>query len=255
MKVFVPSATLLSAGAFILLYRSIRSLEAVTRNAETFVKVLRGGKANPTTGADEAEKISYYVSDIISELRQRLADVDRYALELNTANQKLVNLAVNDALTELCNQGHVKYLLAMEVERAQRFNHPLSVLMIDVDSFKAFNDKFGHVMGDKALKAIAHAIKGSVRNIDVAARYGGEEFLVFLPETHHLDTLNVAERIRRTIAEIPFDTGVPDRTTHLTVSIGVSEQGGARLTHLDLIAKADACLYEAKRSGKNRVCS
>ncbi len=151
-----------------------------------------------------------------------------------------------DALTGLANRRGFDARLSEEVARSKRYGHALSLLMIDIDDFKQVNDRFGHGTGDESLRATARAIESSVRSIDIAARYGGEEFAVILPETSADGAVVVAERIRRAneSSTVPVET---------TVSIGGAEVDPSDADGSRLIAAADAALYVAKRSGKNRV--
>jgi diguanylate cyclase len=125
--------------------------------------------------------------------------------------------------------------------------------MCDIDKFKGFNDSYGPVAGDDALKLAAQKIKESVRRLDVCARYGGEEFLVVLPETDLNEAARIGERIRSAVAGAAFDTGRPSQQGRLTISIGAAEfKAGESPT--DFVGRADAALYSAKQSGRNRIC-
>jgi diguanylate cyclase (GGDEF)-like protein len=148
-----------------------------------------------------------------------------------------------DELTGLANRRAIQARLQDEIARSIRYDHPLSVLMIDLDDFKSVNDRFGHAAGDAALTTTAHAIETSIRSIDLAGRYGGEEFLVILPETATPGAEVVAERIRSSI-----ENGV-----RVTVSIGLATLAPEDSDPSNLVDRADAALYDAKRTGKNRV--
>jgi diguanylate cyclase (GGDEF)-like protein len=132
--------------------------------------------------------------------------------------------------------------------RAQRHNHPLSLLMIDLDYLKVVNDRFGHPSGDMVIRAIAETIRASCREFDFAARYGGEEFAVILPETSLAGAIQVADRIREKIAQVEF-SGIGS----VTASIGLSNYPMNALTKEDLIRVADQALYIAKKGGRDRV--
>jgi diguanylate cyclase (GGDEF)-like protein len=253
LAIGVPAALLMSAAAFVLMYRSVRPIEKAARNAEEFFTRIHGTSYKPAHG-DEAEKISSYLSDMIGELKHKLNDVDAYAQQLREANQKLLELAVNDGLTGLYNRKQVDHVLAVEVDRATRFGHPLCVLMMDLDRFKDFNDTYGHLAGDNALRKIGQIFKESVRRVDVSARYGGEEFLVVLPETDVTEAGKIGERIRASVANTVFDTGRSPKPGRLTISIGVATYGRGE-TALDLVGRADASLYQAKQTGRNKVCA
>ncbi|MBI4301145.1 MAG: diguanylate cyclase [Chloroflexi bacterium] len=159
------------------------------------------------------------------------------------------SLSIIDGLTELCNYRCFYEHLGLEVERAKRYSHTLTLLMVDVDDFKGYNDSYGHQAGDEALKYIAHTLRQRCRGVDVVARYGGEEFAILLVETAKGDAAVVAERLRQTVAE-----GRPERgRRQLTVSIGVATLPEDAQEGEELVARADEALYKAKGC-KNRVC-
>jgi diguanylate cyclase (GGDEF)-like protein len=139
--------------------------------------------------------------------------------------------------------------LDTEMARAQRHKHPLSILMIDVDDFKGYNDRFGHQMGDKLLADMAALFKRTTRSIDYAARYGGDEFLLLLHEIAADDAVQLAERVRSAVAATRF--GPDDHA--ITVSIGVASYPDHGETAEAVIASADGALYEAKRGGRNGI--
>jgi diguanylate cyclase (GGDEF)-like protein len=162
--------------------------------------------------------------------------------------EEMEHRARTDFLTGLPNHHSFQTTLSTELGRAQRHNHPLSMLIIDLDSLKEINDKFGHPTGDMVIRAIAETICRGCREFDVAARYGGDEFTVILPETPLEDAHHVAERIRKMIAECDF----PGVGT-ITASIGVSNFPVNALGKEDLIRFADQALYVAKNNGKDKV--
>ncbi len=167
-------------------------------------------------------------------------------------NAKLYELATKDGLTKLYIYRHFYSLLETELKRAKRYNHVLSLLMMDIDNFKNINDTYGHLVGDRVLKEIAATIKSTVRNIDIPARYGGEEFTVILPETSGKDARIIAERLRQNISKIVVD--VDEMTTiKPTISIGISEFPAYAQNEQELIDSADKALYKAKNDGKNCV--
>ncbi len=258
LQLGVPAAVLMSCAAFALMYRSMRRIHSITEHASTFYKEIHGAAAVPkdlSEDSDEVQRISHYVTDMIGELRRKINDVDQYAQDLDQANRKLMEVAVVDGMTQLYNHKHIRHLLVTELRRAERFSHPLAIMMLDIDNFKNFNDTYGHLVGDRALRDISRAIRNNIRTVDVPARYGGEEFLVILPEATIDGGVMVAERVRQAIEDFGFDTGRGIRKTHITASIGVAAYEGASITDSELISTADARLYEAKRAGKNRVVS
>jgi diguanylate cyclase (GGDEF)-like protein len=169
--------------------------------------------------------------------------------ELAAINVALETLSVTDGLTGLFNHKHLMHTLQTEVARAQRHKHPLSVLMIDVDHFKQYNDRHGHQLGDRLLADIAALFKRTTRSIDYVARYGGDEFMLLLHEVASSDALMLADRVRSEVAAATFGPG--DHT--VTVSIGVASYPEHGETAEAVIASADAGLYKAKRSGRNET--
>jgi diguanylate cyclase (GGDEF)-like protein len=157
--------------------------------------------------------------------------------------------AVTDALTGLYNHRYLHERLSEELHRAREAERPLSVLFCDLDHFKDYNDANGHSAGDAVLREVAHLIEQSVRNVDVAGRYGGEEFVVLLVETGREAALAVAERIRERIG----DTGFSANGAPLTVSIGVAGFPEDAERREQLLDKADAAMYLAKRRGRDQV--
>ena len=256
LRLGIPAAVLMSCAAFLLMYRSMRKISQVTEEAGNFYKEMHGATTVPadvTEENDEVQRISHYVTDMIGELRRKINDVDQYAQDLDQANKKLIEVAVVDGMTQLYNHKHIRHLLIAELRRAERFSHPLAIMMIDIDDFKQFNDTYGHLVGDRALRDVSRIIRNNVRTVDVPARYGGEEFLVILPEATIDGGVLVAERVRQAVEEHVFDTGRGMHKSRVQVSIGVGAYEGAAITDSELISQADARLYEAKRGGKNRV--
>ncbi len=162
--------------------------------------------------------------------------------------EEVEHRARTDFLTGLPNHRFFQATLTVELGRAQRHNHPLSLLIIDLDFLKEVNDRFGHPSGDVVIRTIAETIRGSCREIDFAARYGGEEFTVILPETPLAGAIQVADRIRERIASEQFP-GIGN----ITASIGVSNYPVNALSKEDLIRVADQALYIAKNGGRDRV--
>jgi diguanylate cyclase (GGDEF)-like protein len=181
------------------------------------------------------------------ELSQRNQQLKEQQLKLAEANDRLSALATEDALTGLKNVRCFRERLAEEFQRAERYQLPLSVILLDVDRFKEFNDSFGHPAGDQVLREVARCIREGCRTTDFAARYGGEEFVVLLPNTPETEAREVAGRIRRTIEEQPW------KERKVTSSFGVAGYGPEHGTEEALIQAADQALYRSKKSGRNRV--
>lgn len=174
------------------------------------------------------------------------------ALENVRIREVMHNLASTDGLTGLWNHRRLHDLLREEMKRSMRYHRALSVLMLDVDSFKTFNDTYGHPQGDQLLRGIADILRSNVRAVDHVGRYGGEEFLAILPETSKDDACRMAERIRTAVEELAFIV-VDGHEIRRTVSVGVASYPEDALSPSDLVQRADDALYRAKRAGKNRV--
>ncbi|MBI4834826.1 MAG: GGDEF domain-containing protein [Planctomycetes bacterium] len=255
LTIGVGGILLMSFAGILLMYRSVRSLENLTHRTEIFMK---GTSAeNPTdirlVTDDETEKISHYFTSLVGELQKKMAEVNKYAIELSEANRKLSQLALKDGLTDLFNQTYIKERLGQEFARARKFKHSLSVMMIDLDNFKEFNDKYGHLNGDHALKKVAETILHNIRIMDVAGRYGGEEFMVILPETETSIVQGIGEKIKNAVASFPFIDTTDNERGHLTISVGITTYPNSADNGNALIVQADEALYQAKRKGKNQV--
>ncbi|MCB9703534.1 MAG: GGDEF domain-containing protein [Myxococcales bacterium] len=182
--------------------------------------------------------------------------IERREFEAQHTQKRLLaevqQLATIDALTGLYNRRHFFRLGEDEIDRARRYAHPLSVLMIDIDHFKSINDNHGHSVGDQVIGTIARRLAACLRKSDIAGRYGGEEFAMVLPETDVDNaTTIVAERLRQAIDREPIHTS--DGPLKVTISVGVAPVAATRQGLLDALSQADAGLYAAKRAGRNRV--
>jgi diguanylate cyclase (GGDEF)-like protein/PAS domain S-box-containing protein len=183
----------------------------------------------------------------ITEQRRYEERLEAYQRELEQANAALRTLATTDSLTGARNRAAFDQRLAHELDRTQRYGRPLSLLLLDVDHFKPFNDTFGHPAGDEVLRTVASILQRAIRETDFFARYGGEEFAAILPETDRAGALGIAERCRRMVAEHPW----PKRA--ITISVGSGTVAGAEAEAGDLLDDADLALYRSKRYGRNRV--
>ncbi len=165
-------------------------------------------------------------------------------------------LAVTDGLTMVYNHRYFQERLEKEVRRAERHNLSLSLMMLDVDFFKRYNDTYGHPKGDIVLKKITDILRETVRDIDIIARYGGEEFVIILPETVHRDSLHIAERVRKRVESFKFPGENEEDEVHLSVSIGLTTYPSFKAKNrADIIDQADKALYRAKENGRNQVCA
>lgn len=188
-------------------------------------------------------------------LRAKILELTKLKVQLESANVKLADLSLIDGLTGIANRRRLDEFLPRLYAESVREKLPLSVLMLDLDFFKGFNDRYGHLRGDEALKSVARTITDSIeRATDLAARFGGEEFVVVLPNTDRAGSLLVAERIRGRIEELGIANEASAISKVMTLSVGVASSV-ARLggDPAELIAAADAALYRAKSAGRNRV--
>jgi len=179
-----------------------------------------------------------------------LANQTAIASENAALYKKVHQLAVTDELTQVYNFRFLKEALYRELERAIRFRQTLSILMLDVDHLKTYNDRFGHLKGSAVLKQLAGIVKMCARSIDYVAKYGGDEFVLILPQTPTEGALVLAERVRMAVAAQPFPE-VP--SGEITCSIGVATYPKNGKSVGELIESADNALYAAKQAGKNRV--
>jgi len=207
-------------------------------------------------GSTETER---FTNELATDFLHHLAVIAAFCLESAVNRARLVRSGFTDVLTGWHNRRYLQTRLHEELSRCQRERSTLSCLMIDVDHFKRVNDDHGHLAGDEVLRQLALRLNTQVRDSDVSARYGGEEFVILLPGTG-IDAARVlAERIRRAVADKPFEIEAANAVLPITVSIGVAEHKPASnqddLTAAGerLIARADLGLYEAKAAGRNAV--
>ncbi len=167
--------------------------------------------------------------------------------------EELSELVSTDALTGLFNFRHFKTILQAEMDRSKRSGIPTSLVLVDLDHFKAVNDTYGHEIGNRALKHVAEILTGEVRTTDIVCRYGGEEFAMIFPETHLNLAVKVADRIRQRINDNPLP--IDDGEISLTASMGASVYMKTSILDLvDFVDSVDKYLYEAKQSGRNCIC-
>ena len=190
------------------------------------------------------------LEELLLRLRRVLKE-RQLSSERTRMMQKLQKLATTDGLTKLYNSRSFYSQLELEVDRYNRYKHPLSLLLLDIDNFKAFNDNFGHLEGDKVLVRFSQIIKSCLRTNDSAYRYGGEEFTVILPETNGDEAKTVAQRIRSSLETEKFKP-IPDKNAKITISIGVTQYFPKEELSA-FIRRADKAMYLSKKNGRNRV--
>jgi diguanylate cyclase (GGDEF)-like protein len=190
---------------------------------------------------------------LLRQLEQLVADNEQLTAQLRRANEELSNLAATDALTGLANRRSFEEAMKRDLSRAQRTAQPLCVLIVDVDHFKSVNDTYGHQVGDFVLTRVADVLRGALRSGDLPARWGGEEFVALLPGSPLEGGRIAAERIRTMLEQTLMAIG--GKSFRVTASLGVAEFTGAATPDAGaaLVARADAALYEAKRTGRNKV--
>lgn len=223
--------------------------------------LLTGGAARVSAGDLEVDvpvrtrsEIGYLTevfNRMVAKLREGRQELAAANESLREKNKQLEELSITDSLTGLYNRSHLMDTLAGEVARSRRHNRPFTLLIMDIDHFKRYNDTYGHLAGDEALRRTGFLLKESIRSSDYASRYGGEEFILILPETGAEDGVELAERIRNQIAE--KEMGSDGSPLKVTVSVGVASFPTDGDDPHSLMKRADAALYEAKRRGRNRV--
>jgi diguanylate cyclase (GGDEF)-like protein len=193
---------------------------------------------------------------VMLKMKELQEELKHKNIALETANQQLGLLANQDGLTGLPNRRYFFDRFEMEFSRARRLRLPISMIMIDIDHFKKFNDQYGHLSGDEALRSISHTLKESIRAYDMVGRYGGEEFIGFFPQTDLEAAFSLGERLRKTIESMPIDLPGGEEESEpvfLTVSMGISGWPDHPVEKpTDLVEYADKALYQAKTGGRNR---
>jgi diguanylate cyclase (GGDEF)-like protein len=234
LLIALAGALLVTGFAWALVVRLVRPIESL----------IEGARA--VSGGDYTHEVEVLSRDELGYLGSVFNEMTR---ALRETHGQLEHLARTDELTGLFNRRHLDATLEGELARARRSGAPLGVLMLDLDHFKAFNDRFGHPEGDARLRAVADLLRGHLRPTDTVARYGGEEFMVLLPGSPRDESVRIAERIRRRLEELR--TGVDEALT--TGSFGIATWPEDGKTATQLIAASDAALYDAKRRGRNRI--
>jgi len=226
------SVQALKDGAFDYLIKPFESLDAVSRAVQRAVEHMESAR----------EREAALVDSLI-----------RKNAELGQLNKVFHDLASRDGLTGLYNHRYVQNTLRLEFERAQTNGDPLSVIVLDVDHFKDYNDSHGHLMGDYVLKTLADLLQHNVREIDTVARWGGEEFVIVCPKCTPESAHALAARLCKTIAAYPFEGRETQPKRYVSVSAGVAAMTYQTLDPSELIRAADAAVYDVKRNGRDGV--
>lgn len=246
------------------LYETVRGewerqgIDVPTRSAIALPFDLKGKRAGVFFLRTTGETVPLTETDLhfaATVIRAAVAAIEKgYDLESAVSDrEKFQFLASTDALTQTLNRRALIEKLGVEIERGKRYRHELSLLMIDLDHFKAVNDTHGHLVGDAVLRQLGEILIDEARAVDIVARYGGEEFVIVLPDTQLDGGTIFAERLCNRVAKHNFGD-VPDEL-RVTISIGLTGvMSGEGPSVEDIISRADAALYEAKNTGRNRVC-
>lgn len=219
----------IKAGAYDYLIKPFEDLELVTSAAKRAVQS----------------------ASLIKEKEELVQTLKLKNIELERLNKQLTEIAVRDGLTGLYNHRYFQEILVKEASRASRHSRDLSLLFLDVDDFKKYNDTYGHQVGDTLLKQLSQIITSAMREGDIVARYGGEEFVVILPETDLMYALRAAEKLRKSVEAYPFRGKESQPHGKVTISLGVASWVEGSTTASSLIQQADKALYRAKNEGKN----
>ncbi len=221
--------------------RSIMLIPMVTQGKATGILVAESPKADAFTQKDQR---------MLSVVARSAA----VAMDNATLHRKMEELTITDELTGIYNYRYFSLKLKEELRRADRYNLPLSLIMLDIDWFKTFNDTYGHEVGNIVLKGITGVVKECIRDVDIFARYGGEEFVIILPQTPREEVTKIGERIRGQIEKASFGGGAGIGELKVTVSVGISSFPENGRPNEELLSLVDQALYRAKGGGKNKVC-
>lgn len=221
------------------------------RGSMLSVPMVGGNELLGVLNFERPEKANFGPEEI--EFFTAVADQVALAVQNARLHEKTVALSMTDPLTGVPNRRFLFTQLEAEVHRAERYEQPLSMLMIDIDHFKLLNDTAGHQAGDAILRLVSQRLKTHVRKVDTLARYGGEEFVVLLPKASSIEAIEIAEKLRNVVAEIDSPHGRAQPNGHISISIGVSTLPNDATDQTRLVDCADAALYASKRGGRNRV--
>ena len=219
----------------------------ITANRRQMLNLLLSTYGNAVLQNRILQQTQHELRTLNAKLVAQRQQIEAQQRELQEANARLHAMANRDSLTGVCNHRALQERLKSEMERFRRTGAPLSIVIADVDSFKSFNDTFGHQAGDEVLQSVAHIMEQEARACDFVARYGGEEFVVLMPDTSQDDALTATERIRLSIEKHPWTKRA------VTASFGIATARNSHDKSSDLLALADKALYLSKSKGRNCV--
>lgn len=224
----------------------IRELVVPTMRDGHIVSILGVGNKLSDYNEKDIELVAYIADIVWSIVSQKRADE-----QIHKLNTQLEHLAMTDDLTELANRRFFFIRGSEEIKKARRYHIPLTLIMLDIDSFKQVNDTYGHDAGDAMLQCIAKTLNENIREVDIAVRLGGEEFGILMPNTKTANAVKLAERLRLAIET--QNCTIQNRSMHITASVGVATFNKKMLDIDELLRNADAAMYKAKQQGRNRV--
>ena len=234
---------------FFLLSWWLKSLETLTTDVKSKTASIMQVQPDQDN-ENEMVALRLHFEQMYNELQNKIGQLNEYSNRLIDTNIKLTEQAVTDSLTTLYNRRYFEERLKEEINRAQRHALPLTMIMLDLDGFKAYNDTFGHPAGDELLQSLSRLIRISIRKSDVPFRYGGDEFAILLPQCNVADATAIARKLVQTVAAQQFGDRNDDHPAHVSISCGVAGYLGDRER---FVKDADRCLYLAKTSGKGKV--
>ncbi|MEE8582110.1 MAG: diguanylate cyclase, partial [Myxococcota bacterium] len=241
---------LFGLGAFWIAATIVKPIEALSDAARRTSEGEKGVVVPESRLRDEVALLIRTFNQMSLRLASNARELEARYDEVNRMNEVLAQLSITDGLTRLHNHRFFQDILIREAKRADRTNEPLTLILLDIDHFKMWNDRFGHAAGDEILRQLADILNGLVRETDLLARYGGEEFALLAPSTDLEGAIRLAEKMRATVGDTHFVIDPPLENERVTVSIGVAAYRGDRKA---LFNEADRALYRAKSSGRDCV--